>query len=172
MVHPPKSSNFGSKSMIAPSTNLRYHESRRPEQVRVPRRAPEAHAANDYAFGDQVMQVRVLLRLVLPGLVDVFARLPRVVLVVARHVDHRRAPEFLLDERPGVHIRADVARKHQHIAVFDGKEIVEFRLVVRAHLQVQVGGDLNLHGGFPRGGAILQICDGVCTRKSGANGHN
>jgi len=57
------------------------------EQVRIPRRAPEAHAINRHAFGHQVMKIRVLLCLVLPGIVRVFARLPRVVLVVAGHVN-------------------------------------------------------------------------------------
>ena len=66
--------------------------------------------------------------------------------MVARDIDDRRAPEFLLDERPGVHVRADVTGEHQHIAVFHRLEIMDLRLEIPAHLQVQVGGDLNLHG--------------------------
>lgn len=51
-------------------------------------------------------------------------------------------------------------------------EIVEFPLVVRVQLQVQVGGDLNLHAGSPRGSEILQLRSEACTRESCAIGHN
>ena len=65
--------------------------------------------------------------------------------MIAGYINHGRAAEFLLDERPGRHVRADVAGEHQHVAVLDRNEFMEFWLVMRAHLQVQVGGDLNFH---------------------------
>ena len=57
------------------------------------------------------------------------------------------------------------------VAVFDRIEIMDFRLVTPAHLQVQVGGDLNLHGfRFARGRAILRTRNSRCNRESTANG--
>ena len=117
----------------------------RAPEIRVPGRAPEAHAIDGYALGDQVVQVRLARRQSRPVAVNLAPGPARVVLVIPRHIDHRGDLQLPQHEFPCEQVRPDVSREHQQVTVGYRVERGGFRHVALAPLEVQVRCDLDFH---------------------------
>ena len=98
------------------------------------------------ALGDQVVQARALFGRLPPLPIHRLSGCAGVVLATARDVDDRRDRQLAHDENARVVAPADVPRQDQDIAVPYRAEDRGVRQLVRPGLQVQVGGDLDLHG--------------------------